>query len=66
MKERLKAGAETFVEDQKLLYTVIYIGLQRAIETIRRPEVSAEVYELGPISAPQRQETIDTVYPVAA
>lgn len=66
MIERFKAGAETFVEDQKLLYSVIYIGLKRAIDDFRRPETPAEVYNLEPVTVPERQENIDTVYPAAA
>lgn len=62
----LKEGAEMFLEDQKLLYTVIYGGLKRAVDTLRRPEPPTAIYELDPISSPEREEDIDTVYPAAA
>ena len=42
MKEGLKTGAETFIEDQKLLYRVILIGLRRALSTSRNYEAAAE------------------------
>ena len=66
MKERLKTGAETFVEDQKLLYTVMYLGLRRAIGTLRRPEVPAKVYEFEPINQTGHTEDMDTTLPAAA
>ena len=65
MKERLKAGAEMLVEDQRVLYSLMYIGLKRAIGNLRRPETPAEVYGPEPVSSPARQENIDTVYSAA-
>ena len=65
MIERIRAGVETFAEDQRLLYSVMYIGLRRAIDRLRQPE-PAEVYGLESADTPDRQENLDTVYPAAA
>ena len=64
MKERLITGAETFVEDQKLLYAVMYLGLKHALSALRSPEAVGDTVlsTPEPVVEPSTKMREDEIY----